>query len=280
VALVSVLLSGCAALTCLTAHSKDNQRIAAGAGALEGILCALRMGNIRDGDLTPANVVVQMTPAAVAQMTPANVALTACQALGSLVSDCAENAAAAARPNVFDALFGVMRALPNVTLVQGSALVALADIAFVQLQPDAAAAAARGVALVFAALASHVDETVQDAGIRAMTFIMVDNEETQQRAADAGAINWVVTCLGRSEMAAADNRDDGDDNSVSPRLRQLSLCCGALVAWTQGSAGNLAKCVAAGAIEAVVAAMRERRTEARMQAKGCTALDSIIDLFN
>jgi hypothetical protein len=252
-----VLLNGCSALICLTTDAQEGQHIAADAGALEAVLCALRMGDIHDGVATPA---------AVSQ--------TACYALYSMINGWANSAgaasvrlAAAARADIFDALFSAMRAHPSVAALQGSACMALDIIAYADLPPAAAAAAARGVALIVSALTTHAGvEAVQCAGIRAITYIMVDNEEAQQRAADAGAIRWVVTCL-----------RGGGGGGGNDAAEQLVQCCEALVAWTENSADNRTKCVAAGAIEAVVAAMRECDTHALLQIAGCDALYDIID---
>jgi hypothetical protein len=180
-----VLLNGCSALVCLTTDAEENKRVVADEGALEAVLCALRVGDLRDGIATPA-VVAQF----------------ACHALAYLVNGGGNSAgktmrlAAAAREDVIDAVFSAMRAHPSVAALQGGACTALQIIASENLPPDAAAAAARGVALIVSALATHDDdEAVQGTGIRAMTYIMTGNEEAQQRAADAGAIRWVVTCL-------------------------------------------------------------------------------------
>ena len=100
-----------------------------------------------------------------------------------------------------------------------------------------------------------------EAGIQALTHIMVDNEAAQARAADAGGIDWIVACL-RNSVKAADDR-------------LVMRCCQALVAWTESSDENRVKCVAAGAIETVVAAIRARNTKTRMLVDGCTFLSNV-----
>lgn len=257
---LEVLINGCSALTSLMLY-KNNKRAAFDAGTLGALLCALRMDENSD---------------AVVAIRSSLLSAAACQCLATMVVGCAEYAAAAARADVFDALFGAMRAHPMDALVQSSACKALAEISFVQLQPDAAAAAARGVALIVAALVTHDEDPNMSVGvgIKALAHILVDNSEAQARAAEAGGIELIVNYMRNSEIAVAHHE--------WLQEKHFQFCCEALAAWANSPDipavyhAYRAKCVAAGAIEAVVDIMRARHTEASVCTDGCDVLESVM----
>ena len=192
-----------------------------------------------------------------------------------MVHGCAEISAAAPRADVFDAVYSAMRAQPGEASLQFGACMALDELSSLSLQPDAIAAAARGVTLVVSALKTHEESSSMPVGIgiRVLHYVLkIGNEEAQTRAAEAGGISWIVNYMRNCETAVTRHYD-------VPSTSHFRLCCYAILAWIDGpsdsSAEHRAKCITAGTIEAVVATMLARHTESLIQILGCGVLISL-----
>ena len=97
-----------------------------------------------------------------------------------MVHGCAEISAAAPRADVFDAVYSAMRAQPGEASLQFGACMALDELSSLSLQPDAIAAAARGVTLVVSALKTHEESSSMPVGIgiRVLHYVLkIGNEE-------------------------------------------------------------------------------------------------------
>jgi hypothetical protein len=201
----------------------------------------------------------------------ANIAEQGCGVLVCLVNRrSVEDVAAIARGDVIDALYHCLRTYPAENRMRHYALKALKSIACVKLPREAAAAAVSGSSALVPALLAFPDcETVQRAGGLALLRFLRGNIAFD-RAADAGVIPWLLGCLRSTDMGGAHRSNclivlasrygrDFDDDTVSAASKQ-----------------NSDVCVAAGAIEAVIAAMRAKETCAAVQASGCAALSNLL----
>ncbi len=255
---------GCAALERLVRRSAACHAAARAGGGLEAVVAALRSHPNYDG--------------AAGEGCSALVALFRGDAGDEAAEEATQRAAGAA--GAVEAVVAALRAHPQNVAVQFVACDALSCLLAGSAPHARAAAAAGGWQAVVAAMRNHAaDVDVQLWALRALGYLVSHSDDDEGAAAPPELADEATRAVVAVQLARRDAAIEDNDGSAEVQLQ--GECCYVLdlliMHADEAADGPQRRAVAgaAGAVRAVLAALRMDAADARLQQHGCAALASV-----